>query len=97
MANCKVYVNGKELSQHYLPEGWESPSSEYCTVWDAPGMLDLPDPYTVPAGHYFVMGDNRPESCDSRYWGPIRESTIVGEVDLRVIDGGDLGPFNLLR
>jgi signal peptidase I len=30
------------------------------------------------------MGDNRPESCDSRYWGPIRESTIAGKVDMRI-------------
>ncbi len=30
------------------------------------------------------MGDNRPESCDSRYWGPVHESTIVGKVDLRI-------------
>ena len=30
------------------------------------------------------MGDNRTESCDSRYWGPISESTIVGKVDLRI-------------
>ena len=30
------------------------------------------------------MGDNRVDSCDSRYWGPVPESTIVGKVDLRM-------------
>ncbi len=30
------------------------------------------------------MGDNRTVSCDSRYWGPIPESTIVGKVDMRI-------------
>jgi signal peptidase I len=30
------------------------------------------------------MGDNRPESCDSRYWGPVAKSAIVGKVDLRI-------------
>ena len=30
------------------------------------------------------MGDNRTQSCDSRYWGPISQSTIVGKVDLRI-------------
>jgi signal peptidase I len=33
---------------------------------------------TVPAGHYFMMGDNRGESDDSRYWGPIDRSWIIG-------------------
>jgi signal peptidase I len=84
VANCKVYVNGKELTQHYLPEGWESPSSEYCTVWDAPGMLHLPDPYTVPAGHYFVMGDNRTDSDDSRYWGTVPANYLVGVAFVRI-------------
>jgi signal peptidase I len=84
VANCKVYVNGKELTQRYLPEGWESPSSEYCTVWDAPGMLDLPDPYTVPAGHYFVMGDNRKDSDDSRYWGTVPANYLVGVAFVRI-------------
>jgi signal peptidase I len=38
----------------------------------------------VPAGDVFVMGDNRTDSCDSRYWGPIKTSTIVGQVDFRI-------------
>jgi signal peptidase I len=84
VANCEVYVNGKELSQHYLPNGWQDASSEYCTVWDAPGMLHLPDPYTVPAGHYFVMGDNRQDSDDSRYWGTVAANYIVGVAFVRM-------------
>jgi signal peptidase I len=91
VADCKVYVNGKELSQPYLPKGWQDPSSEYCTIWDGPGTLDLPDPYTVPAGHYFVMGDNRKDSDDSRYWGPVPASYVVGVAFFRMWPPSRLG------
>jgi signal peptidase I len=37
---------------------------------------------TVPAGHYFMMGDNRGASDDSRYWGPVPRSWIIGDAFL---------------
>jgi signal peptidase I len=36
----------------------------------------------VPPGEFYVLGDNRTISCDSRYWGPIKGSSIVGKVVL---------------
>jgi signal peptidase I len=79
VSDCRVYVNGKQISQPYLPKGWEGPGSPYCTSWSAPGTANLPDPYTVPRGYYFVMGDNRTDSDDSRYWGPVPASYLIGQ------------------
>jgi signal peptidase I len=75
VSGCKLFVNAKEEDQSYLPKGWQDPSSEYCTVW----TTNLPNPYRVPADDYFVLGDNRKDSYDSRYWGPLPSSYIVGK------------------
>ncbi len=39
---------------------------------------DLPEEITVPEGHYFMMGDNRGASDDSRFWGPVPREWIIG-------------------
>jgi signal peptidase I len=43
------------------------------------GECNLPRSITIPPDHYFVMGDNRGNSDDSRYWGPIARSSIIGK------------------
>jgi signal peptidase I len=94
VANCRVYVDGKELAQPYLPSGWQNPSSEYCTQWyDGPNTVNLPNPYKIPAGEYFLMGDNRSGSDDSRFWGPLPASYVIGQASVRIWPPDRLGFF----
>jgi signal peptidase I len=75
-----VYINGKLLAQPWLFSGEQGVT--YAGPSRAP--YSLRSPYKIPLGDVFVMGDNRTVSCDSRYWGPVSESSIVGKVDLRI-------------
>jgi signal peptidase I len=55
-------------------------ADSYIKACGANAECDFPDPITVPAGHWFMMGDNRGDSEDSRFWGPVPRSWIVGQV-----------------
>ena len=67
-----IYVNGRLLAEPYLPQ--------YDPL--GPPIASSQHPYRVPPGEFYVLGDNRADSCDSRYWGPIQGSSIVGRVVL---------------
>lgn len=67
-----LYVDGKRLREPYLPP--HDPLGP-----PIPGATRQ-DPFHVPRGEFYVMGDNRAISCDSRFWGPIKGSSIIGRV-----------------
>jgi signal peptidase I len=78
LSDGQVSVNGKVLAEPWLPV-----SVRHATT---PGPTQAPyslhRPFVIPAHEVFVMGDNRQNSCDSRWWGPIPESSIVGKTDM---------------
>jgi len=84
-----VYVDGRALDESWLP------ASAQGVTRPGPGgtLYSLQHAYKVPADDYFVMGDNRTDSCDSRYWGPIPKSLIVGKVEMRVWPLSSIGFF----
>jgi signal peptidase I len=71
----KVFVNGHPLREPWLPR--PRPATDPSPV---PEPFSLDRPYTVPPGDYFVMGDNRTDSEDSRYFGPIPSDLVVGKL-----------------
>jgi signal peptidase I len=52
----------------------------YIALCGDAARCDFPTPVTVPAGEYYLLGDNRGVSDDSRYWGPVPSSWIIGTV-----------------
>ncbi len=68
-ANGQVLINGQPISEPYL-NGVTTQCSQNCTV-------------TLGPGQYFVLGDNRPNSLDSRSFGPVSADNIIGQVILR--------------
>jgi len=76
-----VYVNGQRLAEPYVRrvDGHHEPTEPFDT--GLPWALQ--QPYTVPEGSYFLMGDNRTNSGDSRDFGPIARGQFVGRAFAR--------------
>ena len=81
----RVYINGKPLDEPYVH------------FLFPPGTADISEsdvrrnfgPLTVPSGHYFMMGDNRDNSEDSRYWGPLPREFVKGKALFLYMSLGD--------
>lgn len=66
--NGHIYINGERLNEPYLSDSLVTSTGNFL------GNSE----FTVPAGKYFVIGDNRNHSSDSRHWGPIEKKAITG-------------------
>jgi signal peptidase I len=74
-----VYINGKRQEEGYARL---DPECEIC---------NLPQEITIPEDQYFMMGDNRGESADSREWGPVPKKWIIGKAFMTYWPPGRIG------
>jgi len=81
LVNGEVYIDGVRLDEPYVLGKPSVPERDFIPNCD---NTPAPDRCTVPAGFMFVMGDNRTGSSDSRTFGPVDESLIVGRAFLKV-------------
>ena len=70
-----VYVDGVQLDESSYTLGKPSYS-----LSDQAGSAGTSYPYTIPDGYIWVMGDNRTNSLDSRYFGPVRVSSVTSKI-----------------
>jgi signal peptidase I len=74
-----VYINGERQEE------------DFARISPECGTCNLPREITVPKGQYYMMGDNRGESADSRVWGPVPKKWIIGKAFMTYWPPGRIG------
>ena len=95
----RVFVNGKELpltdlvsdsvGRRLVATETLNSVDHQIMVFDDKPIVEINTTVTVPAGHYFVMGDFRNNSEDSRFWGYVPEENILGKVTRLLLSTSD--------
>ena len=67
-SHADIWVNGRQLREPYVAAGARAGDKYRGVRWQ------------VPRGEYLMLGDNRGDSCDSRSWGPVPRSSLIGPV-----------------
>ena len=71
----RVFIDGHRIEERYLEEQMSSLGAGAIAM----DRRDNFGPITIPATHYFMMGDNRDNSQDSRFWGPLPHAYVKGK------------------
>lgn len=79
--NDQLYINGKKLTEPYLDK-YKSRIVDGGTLTEDFSLEDYTGKKVIPKGYYFVMGDNRRNSKDSRHIGVVAKSEIVGKASI---------------
>lgn len=82
-----IIINGQPLAENYIPADFET----------QPGAFTRDREVTLGDNEYFVVGDNRPYSSDSRAWGPIIAADIVGRAFFRYWPADKIGLIEHVR
>jgi signal peptidase I len=92
LSDGAVYIDGKPLDEPYVRrfDGVAEPTQPFSN--GLPWALQVP--FQVPADSYFVMGDNRTDSGDSREFGPVKRGQFVGRAFARYWPPGRIGGAN---
>ena len=82
VVNNRVYINGRKQDEPFINKG--TPCEQLC---------NMPREITIPKDHYFMMGDNRGESADSREWGPVPKKWLIGQAFITYWPPKKVGPL----
>jgi signal peptidase I len=76
----RVFVNQRELTEPYAMHDDEMTYPRRADLPETYRSRDQYGPYRVPPDSFFVLGDNRDRSADSRYWGAVPHDNVLGRV-----------------